>query len=133
MESDGLKQAVEGGFGKRRTLDQFGRDMRALLGNRSRPVLTMACAASVLLFWLAARWFAIPRHYGVDPSLGLPPHPAAVLVLVGFGLWIAVAVAPVIARGIRLDGGLFAGAVGLGGLGIRGGPMRYVYQSATGP
>ena len=133
MESDGLKQAAEAVFGKGRTLDQFGRDMRALMGNRSRPVLTIACAASGLLFWLAAKWWQIPPYYAKEPSLMLQPHPAAVLLLVGFVLWIAVAVATVIAGGIRLDAGLFAGAVGLAVLRIRGGPMRYVYQSATGP
>jgi hypothetical protein len=132
MESNGLKDALEAVFGKVRTTDQFGRDVRALLRSRSRPVLTIACVASAGLFWLAARWFAIPRHYGMDPSLALQPRPAAVMLLVGFVLWIAVAVATVIAGGIRLDAGLFAGAVGLAVLRVRGGPMRYVFQSAGG-
>jgi hypothetical protein len=102
-----------------------------LLRGRARPILAIACAASVGLFWLAARWFAIPRHIGFEASLALQPRPAAVLLLVGFVLWIAVAVATAIAGTVRMDAGLFAGAVGLAVLRVRGGPMRYVFQSAS--
>jgi hypothetical protein len=132
MESNGLKDALQAVFGKVRSTDQFGRDMRELVRSRSRPVLTVACVVSGLLFWLAAEWWQIPPYYAKEPSLIRQPHAAAVLLLVGFVLWIAVAVATVIAGGIRLDAGLFAGAVGLGVLRVRGGPMRYVFQSAGG-
>src|SRR5215213_1313482 len=106
MESNGVKDALEAVFGKTRTLDQFGRDVRSYFRDRARPVLAMACLASAGLFWLAARWFGIPRHVGFEASLALQPHPAAVLLLVGFVLWVAVAVATAIAGTVRMDAGL---------------------------
>ena len=116
-----------------RTPEEAAADLRAALGSRSRWLLAVACAVSLLLFWLAGRWFGIPRSPGFEASLALQPRPAAVLVLVGMVLWIAVAVCTAITSRVRLDAGLFSACIGLAALSIRGGPMRYVFQSAAGP
>jgi hypothetical protein len=115
-----------------RSFEQMTEDTRAALRSRSRFLLGTACAASMVLFWLAGRWFGIPRQPDYDASLALQPRAPAVLLLVGFVLWLCVALSTLIAGTVRFDAGLFAGAVGLMALSVRGGPMRYVYQVAEG-
>jgi hypothetical protein len=97
---------------------------------RAKWILAVVCAAAVLFFWLAGRQFGIPRHPGFAGSLILRPHPAAVLLLTGFVLWICVALCTALTTRVRLDAGLFAACVGLAALSVRGGPARYVFQAA---
>src|SRR5215208_87650 len=98
--------------------------------NRGKAVMAVACTVAVLLFWLAGRYFGIPRHPDFEASLALQPRPAAVLLLTGFVLWICVAVCTAITSRVRLDAGLCTACIGLATLSVRGGPMRYVFQAA---
>ena len=130
MAKQPLTTLASAALGNRRAIGEFANDVWAALGTRAKAVLALACAAAALLFWVAGRWFGIPRHPGFEPSLILQPSPAAVLLLTGFVLWICVALCTVIATRVRFDAGLFAACVGLATLSIRGGPMRYVIQNA---
>ena len=99
---------------------------------RNRLLLTIAATLACLLFWFAGQWFHIPEHPGFEMSLAVQPSPAMDLALTGIVLCAATAVGTAVAGTIRFDAGLFAGAIGLAALSSRGGPMRYVTQSAAG-
>ena len=108
-------------------------DIWVALGNRAKAILTIACAACAVMFWLAGRWFGIPEHPGYEASLALQPGAAADLLLTALVVIVATAIGTAIAGTVRFDAGLFAAAVGLAALSVRGGPMRYVTQAASGP
>ena len=100
---------------------------------RNRLLLLAAASCSAALFWGAGVWFGIPHYPGFEASLALQPRPALGALLVGFVLLLSVALSTAIAGTVRFDAGLFTAAIGLSALSIRGGPMRYVFQSAGGP
>jgi hypothetical protein len=99
---------------------------------RNRLLLTLGAAAACALFWFAGRWFGIPEHPRYEISLALQPTPAVDLLVTGVVLCAATAVATAIAGSVRFDAGLFGAAIGLTALSVRGGPLRYITQSATG-
>lgn len=115
-----------------RNFEQLAEQTQSLLRNRSRLLLGTACVVSMGLFWLAGRWFGIPRHPDFEASLMLQPKPAAAMLLAGFTLWVCVALATAITARVRLDAGLCAACIGMAALSGRGGPMRYVFQEASG-
>jgi hypothetical protein len=115
-----------------RTATRFADDLWRVMGNRSKVVLSIACVACALLLWAVGRWFGIPAYPGYDISLAVQPQPALALLITALGLLAATALGTAIAGTVRFDGGLFAAAVGLAALSVRGGPMRYVLQAAPG-
>jgi hypothetical protein len=99
---------------------------------RNRLLLTLAATVACVMFWFAGAWFGMPEHRGYEASLALQSKPAAHLMLTGIVLCAATAVGTAVAGSIRFDAGLFAAAVGLAALRVRGGPMRAVTQAAPG-
>jgi hypothetical protein len=100
---------------------------------RARLLLGLASVACFALVWLAGSALDIPRIEGYAASLlnGYSPFLDLVITLV---LMLAcVLVGTLVAGTIRFDAGLAAAAIGLTALSIRGGPMRYVLFSASGP
>jgi hypothetical protein len=100
---------------------------------RNRLLLLSAVALSCALFWLAGKAFGIPEHAGYENSLALQPTAMLDMLLTGLVLCVCAALSTAITSSVRFEAGLFAAAVGLAALSIRGGPMRYVIQEATAP
>ena len=99
---------------------------------RNRLLLLAAATCSAALFWLGGWWFGIPHYPGFEASLALQPHPVAALLLAGVMLALSVTICTGIAGTVRFDAGLFTACIGMTALSIRGGPVRFVYQSAFG-
>ena len=112
---------------------KFVDEIWRVLGNRAKIILALACTACALLFWFAGRWFGIPQHPGFEMSLAVRPAPAAALLLTAVAVLAATALGTIVAGSVRFDAGLFAAAVGLAAFSTRGGTMRHITQSATGP
>ena len=99
---------------------------------RNRLLLSLAAAAAFAMFWLAGKWFGIPEHQGYEISLALQRSPGVDFLVVGVVLCAATVVGTVIAGTVRYDAGLFAAAIGLMALSLRGGSLRYITQAASG-
>lgn len=100
---------------------------------RNRLLLLTAIAVSCTLFWLAGRTFGIPQHVGYENSLALQPSAMLDMLVTGVTLLVCTALSTAIVGTVRVEAGLFAGAVGLTALSVRGGPVRYVLQEAGAP
>ena len=125
-----LASAATGG---RHAAGQLANELWALFGARAKTVLLLACVVCVSLFWLAGRLLHIPAHPGFEASLAQQPSATADLVVTGMVLCVSTALATSFTGAIRYEAGLFAGAVGLTALSVRGGPVRYVLQEAGAP
>ena len=100
---------------------------------RNRLLLLTAMAVSCTLFWLSGRTFGIPEHVGYEDSLALQPSALLDMLVTGLVLLACTALSTAIVGTVRFEAGLFAGAVGLTALSVRGGPVRYVLQEAGAP
>jgi hypothetical protein len=100
---------------------------------RNRLLLLTAMAISCALFWLAGRTFGIPEHVGYEDSLALQSSAMLDMLVTGLTLLVCTALSTAIVGTVRFEAGLFAAAVGLTALSVRGGPMRYVLQEAAAP
>ncbi|HZN67918.1 MAG TPA: hypothetical protein VFB66_21715 [Tepidisphaeraceae bacterium] len=100
---------------------------------RNRLLLLTAMAVSCTLFWLSGRTFGIPEHVGYEDSLALQPSALLDMLVTGVTLLVCTALSTAIVGTVRFEAGLFAGAVGLTALSVRGGPVRYVLQEAGAP
>jgi hypothetical protein len=92
---------------------------------RTQFWVTLASVACFLLFWWAGKWIGIPAERGYEASL-LQQHSAALVVFATYVLLAcAVIIGSLISGRAWFFGGLFAAAIGLMALSVRGGPMRY--------
>lgn len=101
-------------------------------GWQSRTFLLLASVLSVALFWWAGGAFGIAREYGFDGSLLIGPGPFGNVVATGVLIVAAVALGTLLAGFVRPDAGLFAAAVGLMALSLRGRTMDAVLHYGTG-
>src|SRR5215211_3840280 len=97
---------------------------------RKRLQLLLAMTAACAVVLAIGRWAHVPYYEDYESSIWLMPGAAGRLATVVAAFVAATAVATVIAGGVRVEAGLFAGAVGLAALSTRGGPMRYVLVHA---
>ena len=93
---------------------------------RKRLLLLLAVAAACAVMLAVARWARVPYFEHYETAVWVMPGAAGRLAMVVAGFVAATAVASVIAGGVRIEAGFFAGAVGMIALSTRGGPMRYV-------
>lgn len=102
-------------------------------GWQSRTFLLLACVLSIALFWWAGGAFGIAREYGFGGSLLVSPGPVGNLLATGVLVVAAVALGTLLAGFVRPDAGLFAAAVGLVTLSLRGRTMDAVLHYGEGP
>jgi hypothetical protein len=111
-------------------------DPRAATGRppgwQSRTFLLLASVLSFALFWWAGGAFGLSRGRGFDGSLLLGHGPVANVLVAGVLIAAAVALGTLLAGFVRPDAGLFAAAVGLFALSLRGRPMYAVLHGAGG-
>lgn len=99
---------------------------------RDRILLTIGSAGCVLLFlWLAGA-FGIPAHPYEQGSLLAQPSPFVAMLVTLVGLIACVLLSSVVVSFVHFDAGLFCAAIGLLGLSVRGGPLRYVLMYSGG-
>lgn len=100
---------------------------------RVRLLLAAAAAVSALLFWLAAKWLGVPHFRGYEASLLIQPWAVVGLATTAILIVASTAIGSLIAGSVRFDAGLFAAALGMTVLTLRGGPSRYVVQAFDSP
>lgn len=113
---------------------------RRLAGNlwapstvRDRILLTIGSVACIVVFlWLSGA-FGIPAHPYSQGSLLAQPSPIAALLVTLVALVACVLLASVVASVVHFDAGLFCATIGLLGLSVRVGPLRYVLMYSRGP
>lgn len=93
---------------------------------RARILLVSAAVACFCVFWWAGVLMRIPVHPGYEASLFQQPWAVVSVLVVGIALAAAVVLGTALAGMIRYDAGLFAAAIGLTALSLRGGASRYV-------
>jgi hypothetical protein len=92
---------------------------------RARMLLMSAAVACFCAFWWAGVLVRLPVHPGYEASLLQQPSAVVAILVVGIVLAAAVAVGTALAGMIRYDAGLFAAAIGLAALSLRGGSSQY--------
>lgn len=101
-------------------------------GWQSRTFLLLACVVACALFAWAGGLFGISRERGFDGSLLMSPGPMGNLLVTGVLTFAAVTIGTLVAGFVRPDAGLFAAAVGLTALSVRGGEIPDVLHDAGG-
>jgi hypothetical protein len=94
---------------------------------RNRLLILVAAIAACALFEGVGRWARVPYFPRFEVSLAVMPSPVARTAAVLVTLVAATVLGTLIAGSVRAEAGLFAAAVGLCALSMRGGPMRYVW------
>ena len=89
-------------------------------GWQSRTFLLLACVQSLTIFWWAGGAVGMAREYGFDGSLLVGHGPVGNVIATGVLIAVTVALGTLLAGFIRPDAGLFAAAVGLIALSLRG-------------
>ncbi len=100
---------------------------------RVRLLLAAAAAVAAFLFWLAAGWLGVPHFRGYEASLLTQPSAVVGLATTAILIVASTAIGSLIAGSVRFDAGLFAAALGMTVLTLRGGPSRYVVQTFDTP
>jgi hypothetical protein len=100
---------------------------------RSRILLSTAVLVSFAIAWFMAAVIGFPHFRGFEASLFTLPGPVSAVLVVAVVAIVNVVVGTFIAGSIRFDAGLFAACLSLSAFSYRGGPIRYVLQSASSP
>lgn len=101
-------------------------------GWQSRTFLLVACVLACALFAWAGGAFGISRERGFNGSLLMSPGPVGNVLVTGVLIAVAVVVGTLLAGFVRPDAGLFAAAVGLTALSVRGEAIPDVLHAADG-
>jgi hypothetical protein len=101
-------------------------------GLTARIALTLAVVVCAVILYLGSQWFGVPELPGFDGSLLKQSSPGMAIILVAILLPIAALVGTVLAGAVRFEAGLFAAALGLMCISLRGGTMVSVLQEANG-
>lgn len=96
-------------------------------------MLLAACVLSLSVFWWASGASGISRESGFDGSLLAGRRPVGSLVVTGALIGVTVVLGTLLAGFVRPDAGLFAAAVGLTALSLRGRPVYTVLHDSDGP
>ncbi len=100
---------------------------------RDRILLAIGSIGCIfVVLWLTGA-FGIPAHPHFQGSLLVQPSPVVALIVTLVGLIGCVLLASVVTSIVHFDAGLFCAAIGLLGLSVRGGPLRYVLMYSPGP
>lgn len=102
-------------------------------GWQSRMFLLLASILSLVVFWWAGGIFGMTRAAGFDGSLLVGPGPVGNVIATGVLVVATVALGTLLAGFVRPDAGLFAAAVGLTALSVRGQPVYATLHYADGP
>jgi hypothetical protein len=102
-------------------------------GWQSRTFLLAACLLSLAVFWWAGGAAGVAREYGFDGSLLVGPGPVGNVIATGVLIVVTVALGTLLAGFVRPDAGLFAAAVGLTALSVRGRAVYSVLHHGDGP
>ena len=100
--------------------------MSSYYGNRLRVLVAAGIACAIFLS--VGRWADIPREPGFEASLSVMPGAAGRMTVVLLIVVVTAVVSRLLTGGARPEATLFATAVGLCALGVRGGPMHYVWM-----
>jgi hypothetical protein len=98
---------------------------------RTQFFVILACILCFILFWQAGKWIGLPAQPGFGDSVLQQPYWLLALMAIYVLLPVAVAIGTLVAGRFWFFAGLFAGALGLTALSLRGGPMRYVLFHAA--
>lgn len=98
---------------------------------RTQFWVTLASIICFALFWWAGKWIGIPAERGYEASLLQQRGAVLVMVATYVLLGCAVVLGTLVCGRAWFFGGLFAAAVGLIALSVRGGPMRYTLFHAV--
>jgi hypothetical protein len=101
-------------------------------GVLARVAMVLAAGFSFTLFTLGSQWLGVPPLSGFDGSLLREPSPFGAIVSVTILLLVATLVCTVIAGAVRFEMGLFAGAMGMMCISLRGGTMQSVLFEVNG-
>jgi hypothetical protein len=91
-----------------------------------------AIFAAALLSWLAAG-LHVPAFPGYSMSLVQQPSAAVAILVTAIGFVLCTFLSALISGRVRHDAGLWCAAMALIALSARGGPVRFVLMSASGP
>ncbi|MDP9174538.1 MAG: hypothetical protein M3O30_11820 [Planctomycetota bacterium] len=101
-------------------------------GLRARIGLIIAALVSCAIFIIGSRWLEVPPLLGFDGSLFREDSPVAALLSVAVLLFVTTVVGTVIAGRVRFEAGLFAAALGMMCISLRGGTMQAVLLEVNG-
>lgn len=98
-----------------------------------RILLTIGSLVALLVTLGVGKMLGVPREPAFNGSLLAGPAPVISLIVTGVVTLVAMVVGSLLAAFIEEEAGLFCGAIGLAALGVRCGPVRPVFQFASGP
>jgi hypothetical protein len=101
-------------------------------GAMARAALIVACAIDLILFGVGANHFDLPGLKGFDGSLMLSRAGFVGLLVIGVLFIAATLIGTVVAGAVRFEAGVFAAAVGLIAVSVRGGTMLTTLQQTSG-